>query len=532
MNGLARGTVAIGLAYGLLFSTAIAQTPRNTLVLADKIDDIVSIDPHESFEFSGGVIMHNVYDQLFSLDPMDPGSGFKPGIVESFKVSDDSLTYVFKIREGVKFHSGNNLTAQDVRYSIQRAVKINKTPAFILKNLGLTPENADQMVKQTGPFEVTLTVDKPYAPSFTLNCLTAMVASVVDSRLVEQNAGSDMGNSWLKQYSAGSGAFRLVRYQPSEGYTLERNDAWWRHKTTLQRVVMRHVPEPGTQRLQITQGDVDVAGSLQPQDIEALRQNSNIRIQDALRGYIGYLVLNQKHPALSKPEVIEATKWLVDYDGMHNTFLKGQFIPHQTFLPLTFLGELKERPYRLDVAKAKQLLTAAGYPNGFEVTLDVGNAFPFADMAQSIQATFAQAGIKVNILSAERRQVLTKYRARQFEMTLQQWGPDYSDPHTNADTFTSNPDNSDTATGNVGKLAWRTAWDIPDLTKITAQAVLERDTARRTELYHQLQREVLKRGPFAVINQQVIQSAVRSNVNGYIAGAPVLPAVYWLVTKS
>jgi len=529
MRILSTALMVGGMAFGAI-SPALAQTPKNTLVLADKIDDIVSIDPHESFEFSGSNIIHNVYDQLFALDPMNPGQGFKPGLVERYTLSDDGLVYTFKLREGVKFHSGNDLTAADAVYSLQRAIRINKTPAFILKNLGLKPDNVAQMVKQTGPHEFTLTVDKPYAPSFVLNCLTAMITSVVDSKLVQQNAGNDEGNTWLKQNSAGSGAFRLVRFQPSESYTLERNPNWWRHKTQIQRVVMRHIPEPSAQRLQLERGDIDVANVLQPQDIEALRQNKNIKVVDTLKGYIGYVVLNQKHPILSKPKVIEAVKYLIDYEGMHNSFLRGQYVVHQTFLPRTFLGELNATPYKLDIAKAKQLLAEAGHPNGFEVTLDVGNVFPFLDVAQSIQSTFGQAGIKVNIVPAERRQVLTKYRARNHEMLIQQWGPDYSDPHTNADTFTSNPDNSD-AGNHVGKLAWRTAWDIPDLTKLTAAAVLERDTNKRVQMYHQLQQEVLQRGPFAIINQQIAQSGIRNNVDGFIYGAPVMPAVYWLATK-
>jgi peptide/nickel transport system substrate-binding protein len=353
MRLLSTALLAAGVAAVALTGPASAQTPRTTFVVADKIDDIVSIDPHESFEFSGSNLIHNVYDQLFVLDPQNPAAGFKPGVVESYTLSADGLVYTFKVRDGIKFHSGNALSAADAVYSLQRAVKLKKTPVFILANFGLNEGNVDANVKQTGPLEFTLTVDKPYAPSFVLNCLTAMIASVVDSKLVMQNAGTDMGNGWLKQNSAGSGAFRLVRYQPSESWTIERNDNWWRGKPQMQRVIMRHVPEPGTQRLLVERGDIDVASNLQPQDITALRSNANIKIQDSLKGYIAYIALNQKHPILSKPQVAEAVKWLIDYDGMHATFLKDQFIPHQAFLPLTFPGELKEKPYTLNVAKAK-----------------------------------------------------------------------------------------------------------------------------------------------------------------------------------
>src|SRR3546814_4606294 len=119
---------------------------------------------------------------------------------------------------------------------------------------------------------------------------------------------------------------------------------------------------------------------------------------------------------------------------MESTILAGQYKIHQSFLPEGMLGAIPDQPFSLDVEKAKQLLAEAGYPDGFSITMDVRNTSPTSDMAQTIQSTFAQAGIKVEIIPGDGGQTLTKYRARNHDIYIGQWGPDYQDPHTNADT--------------------------------------------------------------------------------------------------
>ncbi|MDY6963757.1 MAG: ABC transporter substrate-binding protein, partial [Pseudomonadota bacterium] len=135
--------LASGAALSLLLATApqaFAETPPDTLVIAWAIDDIISLDPGEAFEISAGEIMGNAYDNLVNLDINDT-SKVTPGIAASWTVSDDALTYTFKLKPDLMFASGNPITAEDVAYSFERAVKLDLTPAFILTQFGLTKEN-------------------------------------------------------------------------------------------------------------------------------------------------------------------------------------------------------------------------------------------------------------------------------------------------------------------------------------------------------------------------------------------------------
>ncbi len=212
----------------------------------------------------------------------------------------------------------------------------------------------------------------------------------------------------------------------------------------------------------------------------------------------------------------EALKWAVDYESIEKNLLAGTYRQHQSFLPKGFLGAISDKPYKLDLAKAKELLEKAGYKDGFSVTMDVRSIKPFTEIAQAIQSDWAKIGVKLELIPGDGKQTLTKYRARNHDIYIGQWGPDYLDPHTNADTFASNPDNSDDA--KAKPLAWRNAWDIPEMTKVTQSAVLERDAAKRKATYEKLQRDHQKSSPFVIMFQQLEVSAQRKNVDGWVIG--------------
>ncbi len=493
-----------------------AATPQDTLVLAWAFDDIITLDPGESFEISTGEIIGNAYDRLVRLDLNDT-SKVVGDIAESWTISDDGLTYTFKLKPGLKFASGNPVTADDVAFSIQRAVKLDRSPSFILTQFGLKPDNVDEKAKAVDPSTFVLTVDKPYAPSFVLNCLTADVASVVDKKLVLENVvDNDFGNAWLKTHYAGSGPLKIRDWRANEILVMERNDNYYGEKAKLNRIIYRHVKESATQRLLLEKGDVDIARNLQPGDLEAVSKEKGIHITSAPKGTVYYFSLNQKNPNLAKPEVREALKYLVDYNAIGKTLIKGIGTIHQTFLPTGVLGAIDEKPFKLDVKKAKSLLEKAGLKDGFTVTMDTRNTQPITGIAESMQQTFAKAGVKLEIVPGDGKQTLTKYRARNHDIYIGDWGMDYWDPHSNADTFTSNPDNSDGASAKT--LAWRNSWDIPELTKETKAAVLERDTGKRIEMYHDLQKKVLNEGPFVILYQQTEVAGVRDNIENYKLG--------------
>jgi peptide/nickel transport system substrate-binding protein len=524
---LASTTISLTLAMGTL--PAMAETPANMLVIANRIDDITTLDPAESFEFAGSDVSRNVYGKLVNFDPLNLDKGYQPDIAASWEVSEDGKTITFTIRDGLKFHSGNPVTAEDVEFSLRRAVTLKKTPSFILTQFGFNADNVKDTIVADGN-KVKIVTDKRYATSFVLNCLTSTIGGIVDKKTVMANEqDGDLGNAWLKTNSAGSGAYKVASWKPNDSVTLQANSEFYLGEPAMKRVIVRHIQESATQRLLLEKGDIDVARNLNPEDVTGITGKEGIKPYSELRGRLMYISFNQKHAMLSKPKVVEALKYLVDYEGMQNSFLKGQYTIHQAFLPRTYLGEIDDKPYSLNVEKAKALLAEAGV-SGLEIEAGVRDAQERVEIAQSLQNTFGQAGVKLKITIGTGKQILTRYRARELDMYIGAWGPDYPDPQTNAGTFAYNPDNSDEAKA-TGLLAYRNAWNPGDMSQNVLDAVIEGDKDKRAKMYQDMQRQFQKIAPFAIMFQQIEPAIMRDNVKDLRLGSAVTAASYWQVTK-
>ncbi|HVG46903.1 MAG TPA: ABC transporter substrate-binding protein, partial [Rubellimicrobium sp.] len=188
--------LASALILPLAVPAAWAETPDDILVVAQNIDDIVAIDPAQAYEFTSGELVTNIYDRLVQYDAEDP-TVLAPGLATDWTADEAAKTIVFTLRDGVTFHSGNPVRAEDVVGSFVRVIKLNLTPAFILTQLGWTPENVEQMVTGEGN-TVTVRYEGDFSPAFVLNVLASRPASVVDMVTVMENeVDGDMGNAWL-----------------------------------------------------------------------------------------------------------------------------------------------------------------------------------------------------------------------------------------------------------------------------------------------------------------------------------------------
>ncbi|HEV7369909.1 ABC transporter substrate-binding protein [Arenibaculum sp.] len=526
----ATAAVAAALALSAPPQAVLAATPPDMLVVAQNIDDIVSLDPAQAYEFTSGEIVTNLYDRLVQYDAEDTET-LVGGVAEDWTVSEDGRTITFTLRDGVTFHSGNPLRPEDVVFSFSRVVELNKAPAFILTQLGWTPENVRDMVRVAGPNQVAVSFEGDFSPAFVLNVLAARPGSIVDEKTVMANErDGDLGNAWLNANSAGTGPFRLRAYRPNELLTMDANPDYFKGAPAMRTVAIRHVAEPATQRLLLEAGDADLARNLTPDQIAGLEGRDGIRIETYPQAAVHFLSFNQKTEALTPPAVWEAARHLVDYEGMANSFLRGQMQVHQAFWPKGFPGALTGTPYAYDPEKARRILAEAGVETPIRVTLDVIGSPPFTDIAQALQASFAGAGINFEIVPGTGSQVITKYRARNHEAMLLYWGPDFMDPHSNAKAFAYNADNSDASYQST--TTWRNAWAVPDeMNAMTMAALAEKDEEKRRETYLELQRRVQASSPIVVMFQAVSQGAMRDGVEGFVNGTTSDFVFYRLVTK-
>ena len=507
---------------------ASAATPKDTIVIASQIDDIITLDPGEAYEISAQILASSIYDRLVRYEAEDQ-SKLVGGVAQSWEVGKDSKTFTFKLRANQKFESGAVVTADDMAWSLQRVVLMDKTPAFLFTQLGWTKANVKDLIKALDANTLQVKIVEDFSPVMVLNLMATVAASVVEKKVALANEkDGDLGNGWLKTHSATSGAYKLISWKANESVSLEANPGY-RLTAKTRRVVVRHVPEPATQRLLLEKGDIDMAWSLQSDQLKSLAGSKDVKVETFPYSGTWYINMNMGDERLKNPKVRTALRYLVDYQGMVNSFLKGAFNVQQTFLPIGFPSAIAYNPYKLDVAKAKALLAEAGYPNGFEIKFECRNTSPYPEIAQSVQQTMGLAGIKVNIVTADAKTVIGNLRGRRHQMNLISWTPDYLDPHTNAGVFAMNDNDAD---DKPKPLAWRDHYMDPQANAMTMAAVKETDPKKRDKMYADLQKKITDEGPYILMFQPLTPVASRTNVKGYKPG--IVEDLYFLrmITKT
>lgn len=506
---------ALATASLTLRSPPAGATPLNVLVLGKSIDGIVNgFDPAEAYDASSDVLP-NLYRTLVTYDGTKKGK-LTGDLAESWDISSNGLVYRFNLKRDAKFDTGAAVTADDVAFSLQRAIKLNKSPSFLLTQLGLNAGNVDAAVRATDANAVTLTLPEVRASGLVLAALSTTVSSIVEQKTVMQNqSNGDMGNVWLRRHSAGAGSFRLVGWQAADHVILEANpNAAVQPKT--KRLAIRHMAESATEALLLKKGDLDIARTLGSDELKALAGDQSVKVIATDSLVLIYVQMNMAHPMFQKKEVLQAIKWSIDYDAIAKNVTPGLWSGWQSFLPAGTPGALTDKPFRKDQLKAKALLAKAGYANGFEVTFDHPNTWPFPDIAQAMQADLAQVGIRLKLLAGDYAQVLAKRRARQHQMQIGRFGADHIDSSSFASYFLPNSDDSEATKVKNG--AWNNHFVDPKLTAVANAANRELDPAKRLAMYQQMQRDFWEVAPMAFLLQKRDVAVTRSNVTGLAMG--------------
>ena len=324
----------------LAAAPAAAETGADTLVVAKDIADLITLDPAEAFEFTAGEIIANLYDRIMTFAPEDPRA-LTGGVAESHTVSGDGKTITLRIRDGLRFHSGNPVRPEDVEFSLERVIRRDRSPASLLAQFGWNADNVGELIEAVDDRRVSLTLVEPFSPRLVLHVLSAGLGSVVDRKLaLAQEQEGDLGAGWLRANSAGSGPFRLQRWEPGETVILTANPDYHGGAPGVRRVILRHVPEPAAQRRLLESGAVDLARDLTPDLIAGLAGNADVAVDSHPKGTVVYLAANAAHPILGKEQVVRALRHAVDYHGMADSFLAGQFTVQQAFLAARPVGGL------------------------------------------------------------------------------------------------------------------------------------------------------------------------------------------------
>ncbi len=480
------------------------QKSSARLRMAAQIDNVKTFDPAASNELAAREVIRNVYERPFQFDE---SRDFTSSILSGWRFLSSSILEL-TVREGLSFAGGASLTAADIAFSIQRSLNMGAEASIA------TTANLNEVirVKAEDRFRLLVELESEISPSLLFNFLSADFSSVLDHRFSklhddDKNHESDL----LSECSVGSGPFELKAWSPNEFIELHRNSKS-SASTNVQVIFLEDVSDPEDQLERLLNRNVDVARNLTARELEALRGNDNFRVEYGPHTGIMYLGLNTLHPILGQKKVIELIKRSIDVDRIVSDILEPGFVSQPGVIPAE-LSSFSTKDSLMTSGEAFATLKELGLASGFSLKLLVPQMWPVWDVATLLKDDLCSIGIDIELQAVTYRELLTKYRQRTHDAVLLMWGTDYHDPHSNAQSFFFNPDNS--ADSDIKTIAWRNGWQDAKANALVAQAMSSNNISERQKNYYQLQSEYLRSAPVLSLGQKRQVVAMRKDISGF-----------------
>jgi len=471
--------------------TAGAKTPKLGGVLKIGTNqDAVGFDPQVSNATASFRILENIYSGLVRFNEK---LEIQPDLAESY-TADTPTQYTFKLRKGVKFHNGRELKAADVKYSLERikdpATGSPRASQFALLDSIETPDD----------YTVVLKLKSPFAP------LLAVLAgrdtgAIIAKEVVEANGGK------LDKVAVGTGPFKLAEYVPNTRTRLEKNaDYFIPGRPYLDGVIYQPIPDDTARSTAVRTGAVDMIEYAPPKDLAALKADGKLVITGEGNNNVRYLAFNLKVKPFDNQKVRQAIAWAIDRQQVMDAAVNGAGtqLTAGPYLP-SFWPGLQQPVYKQDLARAKQLLTEAGYPNGFTAKLKNTPTYSFLGNAGIVvQEQLKAIGINFEIVSLEWSVFLKDYLGKDFEAVVSGYSA-FADPHTQLD--------GGYVTGRQNNFM---SYSNPKFDELVAKAAASSDQAERAKLYQDAQTILLDDSPMVFLYAANEYEAMQSYAKGYV----------------
>jgi peptide/nickel transport system substrate-binding protein len=383
---------------------AMGQSPANTLLSISE-SGANSVDPHVPGANRGSYeVAWNCYDRLLSLqiekdeNGVDHANAGKPVplLAEEWNETDRAVT--FKLRKNATFHNGAPVTAKDVKWSLDRAMAAGGNPRFQLSTGSLTSPQQTVVVD-----DHTFRIDYDRVDPQLLPNLAFSIPNVLNSELIKKHAtaADPWGFEWSRNNLAGGGAYQIVSRTP-DTISYVRFDNWKSGPLPkIERVIWRVVPSAASRRALLERGDADVSNEFPPKDIVEMESEGKLNVfATPIDNAVQFVLMNQKVPPFDNVKVRRAIAYAIPYQKIVDVALYNKVRPlfgGSGDINSTKWPQLS--PYHTDLAKAKSLLTEAGFPDGFETpfSFDAGSAGILEPLSILIQESLGQIGIKVTL---------------------------------------------------------------------------------------------------------------------------------------
>ncbi len=466
-----------------------------TLVFALS-SDAVSLYPHRITELVSGEMTLQMTETLVRLDPNGQAI---PNLAKSWKVSDDGKTWTLTLVTGAKFHDGTPFNAQAVKFNLDRILDTNnKLPSRTVIDVVDKVEAKDEAT-------LTITTKVPYSPM--LFHLSHYSIGIVSPAAIEK-----YGNN-IDQNPVGTGPFKFVKWTPKESVELARNDDYWGKKPYLDKVIFRSMPEGASRVAAFEKGEVDMIANVPPQEVDRLKTVKGLSVLVAPFNRVMFIHMNNSKKPFSDPKVRQAMNFAVNRQSIVTNIMKNLAIPADGPVASNVFGFSKVGLLNYDVAKAKQLLADAGYPNGFETTIYTPNGRYLGDRetAEAVSGQLAAVGVKAKVQVMDFSAYLT-FLAKtpeesQYEMALLGLGP-----ATNETDWVLN--------GMYNSNSWapksnnRSYYKNQSVDTLIAQGQAETDLKKLQQIYADALKQIVTDSPDLWLHELKQVYGIRDNVLG------------------
>lgn len=450
-------------------------------------------DPAHCYEGDLIMALHAVYDTLVGTDPNDE-SVVTEGIATGWTISEDNLTYVFTLRDDVVFTTGKTCTAEDVAYCLNRVKYAMGTPSFLMEGV--------ESVEATGDFEVTVKLVEPN-PAILVIFSEAMFG-IYDSDVAKANGGTCDENDTLSDYmnsnpSFGSGPYQITTYESGNLMILEKNPTSVMRTAATDKIIIKNVGDPSTQKTELEGGEIDFALDLTKDQIDIMDGTEGLQTVTSATYDIFFLLLN-RDPEIGGPvadqRVVDAINLAINYDELVSLCPDGTIVP-SGIIQKGFVGYNGDNDTKQDLEAAKALLAEAGYPDGFELKVTTVSDMSvdgvgFETLATKVAADLAKIGITMQINAEAVSVYLEGYRDGTCQAVLGEWSPDYPD---------SNNQLAFLPGSTVGLRAGWTEEMSPELAALGKKAASTVDEAERAKLLQEVQDMMKKDSAFITLCQ-------------------------------
>ena len=402
-------TLGALLAFGVTTASAFEDNIKQggSMIVTYK-DDVSTLDPAIGYDWQNWSMIKSLFDGL--MDYVPGTTNLKPDLAESYTISDDGTVYTFKLHKGVKFHNGRELTADDVKYSLDRVTNPEtQSPGagFFSSIKGYDDVASGKAKGLSGvtvvdPYTVKIELSHPDATF--LHVMAINFAMVVPKEAVEK-WGADFG-----KHPVGSGAFKLAEWTLGQRLVFERfKDYWNKGVPKLDKITFEVGQEPIVALLRLQRGETDIPGDgIPPAKFLEVTKDPNYKdlIIEGGQLHTGYITMNVKMKPFDNVEVRKAVNMAINKDRVVR-IINGRAVIANQPLPPSMPGYAKDyKGYPFDPEGAKALLAKAGFPDGFDTELYVYNTDPNPRIAQAIQQDLAAIGIRAEIKSLAQANVI------------------------------------------------------------------------------------------------------------------------------